>query len=314
MEDGRTDQQISEPGAEFGGFDPNAARALLAWYLDAGVDEAIDEAPVDRMRPKPVTPKPAAAQSGQSGQLGQSGQSGQSGATRAASPQPASRPVTPMAPASQVGDAPKAAREAAAAATTLEALRVAIDGFDGCPLKITATNTVFADGVVGAPIMLVGEAPGADEDREGKPFVGLSGQLLDRMLESIGLSRAENVYISNILPWRPPGNRQPTQGEMAICLPFIRRHIELAAPKILVFVGGTSAKALLDRKEGITRLRGKWHTWPAAGSGPGEQEGESIPAIAMYHPAFLLRSPAQKAHAWKDLLALRHKALETGLL
>lgn len=305
MEDGRTDQQTADPvGFDPVGFDSNAARALLAWYLDAGVDEAIAEAPIDRLRPKPVAPQPVAPQSAPA----------QSASAQATSARQAPRPVTPMAPASQVGDAPKAAREAAAAAMTLDALRVAIDGFDGCPLKITATNTVFADGVVGAPIMLVGEAPGADEDREGKPFVGLSGQLLDRMLESIGLSRTENVYISNILPWRPPGNRQPTQGEMAICLPFIRRHIELAQPKILVFVGGTSAKALLDRKEGITRLRGKWYEWPIGGSSNGGEGTESIPAIAMYHPAFLLRSPAQKAHAWKDLLALRHKALESGLL
>lgn len=311
MEDGGTDHLTAAPGGlGSGGFDPNAARALLAWYLDAGVDEAIAEAPIDRLRPKPVAPQSAPTRSAPN----QSAPIQSAQPTSATSARPASRPVTPMAPASQVGDAPKAAREAAAAATTLDALRVAIDGFDGCPLKITATNTVFADGVVGAPIMLVGEAPGADEDREGQPFVGLSGQLLDRMLESIGLSRTQNVYISNILPWRPPGNRQPTQGEMAICLPFIRRHIELAQPKMLVFVGGTSAKALLDRKEGITRLRGKWHAWPAAGSEPGEQGAESIPAIAMYHPAFLLRSPAQKAHAWKDLLALRHKALESGLL
>lgn len=270
-------------------FDRAAARALLAWYVDAGVDEAILDAPVDRLRPAPA--RPAAPRATPT-----------LPAASGARP-PAPRPVTPMAPEAQVGDAPRAARDAAQAAGTLDALRAAIEAFEGCPLKITATNTVFADGVVGAPVMFVGEAPGADEDREGKPFVGVSGQLLDRMLASIGMDRAENAYISNILPWRPPGNRPPTTAEMAICLPFIQRHIELAAPKILILVGGTSAKALLDRKEGITRLRGKWLDWQSP-------SGMVIPTLATYHPAFLLRSPSQKVNAWKDLLALKHKVGE----
>lgn len=149
--------------------------------------------------------------------------------------------------------------------------------------------------------MVVGEAPGADEDRQGKPFVGVSGQLLDRMLASIGLYRAETVYITNILPWRPPGNRQPTPAEIATCIPFVERHIELAGPKVLLFAGGTSAKSLMGRKEGITRLRGTWMDWPLPNL------GRSIPALATYHPAYLLRSPGQKSSAWKDLLALRRR-------
>ena len=176
----------------------------------------------------------------------------------------------------------------------------AVEAFDGCPLKVTATKTVFSDGLAGSSIMLIGEAPGADEDREGKPFVGVSGQLLDRMLASIDLNRTKNVYISNVLPWRPPGNRQPTASELATCLPFIRRHIELASPELIVLIGGTSAKALLDRKEGITRLRGQWFDWTSpSGWGP-------VPALATYHPAFLLRSPGQKVNAWEHL-ALRNK-------
>lgn len=195
----------------------------------------------------------------------------------------------------------EAAREAARSADSLEALKAVIDGFEGCGLKVTATNTVFADGVPGADVMVIGEAPGADEDRQGKPFVGVSGQLLDRMLASIGLSRTESVYITNILPWRPPGNRQPTPAEIATCIPFVERHIELAAPKLLMFAGGTSAKSLMGRKEGITRLRGTWIDWPQPNS------GGSIPALATYHPAYLLRSPGQKSSAWKDLLALRRR-------
>ncbi|MEQ8815004.1 MAG: uracil-DNA glycosylase [Thalassobaculum sp.] len=275
--------------------DPRAAaRALLGWYLDAGVDEAIGAGPVDRFanarRPATVPVAPTAAPS------------------RVAAPSPRPVPVRHPAGPADAPDGPAgAARSAAGAAASLEALREALRGFDGCGLKVTATNTVFSDGIPGAPVMIVGEAPGADEDRAGKPFVGVSGQLLDRMLASIGLSREHNVYISNVLPWRPPGNRNPTEGEMAACLPFIRRHIELAAPRVLVLVGGTSAKTLLDRSEGITRLRGRWFDWQGPAGGP------AIPALATYHPAYLLRSPGQKASAWKDLLALRRWLAEAGI-
>jgi DNA polymerase len=166
---------------------------------------------------------------------------------------------------------------------------------------------VFGDGNPNADVMFIGEAPGADEDREGRPFVGVSGQLLDRMIASIGLDR-DSAYITNILPWRPPGNRQPTPGEVAACLPFIQRHIQLVAPKVLVLVGGTSAKTLLGRKEGIMRLRGRWLAYqPEQRTG---FESEPIPTLATFHPAFLLRTPGQKANAWRDLLMVKQKLVK----
>ena len=154
--------------------------------------------------------------------------------------------------------------------------------------------------------MFVGEAPGADEDRQGKPFVGVSGQLLDRMLASIGLDRA-SIYISNIIPWRPPGNRQPTPNEIDLCLPFIKRHIQLIDPKVLVLVGGTAAKSLLNKKEGIMRLRGRWFEYDVDG------DGNTIPAFPIFHPAFLLRSPVQKSNAWKDLIQIKSKLNELSI-
>ncbi|WP_420563301.1 uracil-DNA glycosylase [Thalassobaculum sp.] len=269
----------------------SAARALLSWYVEAGVDEAILASPVNRLRPaaKPAqapSPRPAAPPP----------------ANRApAAPVPRPAAAVPRAPQAELDRPAEAARVAARTAGSLDELKQVLEGFEGCGLKVTATNTVFADGVAGADVMVIGEAPGADEDRQGKPFVGVSGQLLDRMLASIGLSRAESVYITNILPWRPPGNRQPTPAEIATCIPFVERHIELAAPKLLMFAGGTSAKSLMGRKEGITRLRGTWMDWPLPNS------GGTIPALATYHPAYLLRTPGQKASAWKDLLALRRR-------
>lgn len=189
-------------------------------------------------------------------------------------------------------------------AQTLSELKEMLLSYEGCVLKKTATNTVFADGTVDADIMLVGEAPGADEDREGLPFVGRSGQLLDNAFSTIGLSRQKNLYISNIISWRPPGNRPPTTGEITQCLPFIRRHIELKKPKILVMVGSVSAKALLDSNEGITKMRGRWLEYKSDGL------ESAIPAIAIYHPAFLLRSPGQKKKLWFDLLKLSKKLKE----
>ncbi|NQW10733.1 MAG: uracil-DNA glycosylase [Alphaproteobacteria bacterium] len=272
------------------------ARAVLSWYLDAGVDEAILAEAVDRTQPRPVARPPAVV-------------------TRAANPAPAEahprdpisrQPISMEPPAADTPliEAASAARKLALAARDLDELEEILRGFEGCPLKVTATNTVFADGTPGAPVMFVGEAPGADEDREGKPFVGVSGRLLDQMLASIGFDRAKNAYIANILPWRPPGNRQPTPAEVAVCLPFVQRHIELAAPKILVLIGGTSAKTLLDRREGIMRLRGRWFEWT------GPSGGAPIPTISTYHPAFLLRSPAQKANAWKDLVTLKQRYIK----
>jgi DNA polymerase len=204
------------------------------------------------------------------------------------------------------------ARAAAAAAQTLAELQAAVEAFEGCALKETATNTVFADGAEGAPAMFIGEAPGADEDRIGKPFVGVSGQLLDRMIAAVGLSRSLNAYITNILFWRPPGNREPSTEEIALCLPFVMRHIELVRPKALVFLGGPSAKTLLGRAEGITRLRGKWHEFRTQGM---FERGEPpIAAMAMFHPAYLLRTPGAKREAWRDLMAVKACLAETGAL
>ena len=192
----------------------------------------------------------------------------------------------------------QSARALAVAASTLEELADALAAFDGCPLKFTATKLVFGDGNPKAEVVLVGEAPGSDEDREGRPFVGVSGQLLDRMMATIGLTR-DHFYVANTVYWRPPGNRSPTQPETTACLPFIQRQIELVSPKILVLVGGAAAKTLLNRADGITRLRGRRFEYESPGlSGP-------IQALATYHPAFLLRQPSQKREAWQDLLTLQ---------
>jgi DNA polymerase len=267
---------------------------LLRWFVDAGADEAIGDDPIDRLAAMPE-PEPRAADG-------------------AKPPLPGARqPLRPQAPQAELADDKAAiddARALAAAASTLDELRAAIAGFTGCPLKATAKNLVFADGNPQAKIMLVGEAPGRDEDIQGLPFVGRSGQLLDRMLASIGLSR-ETVYFSNVLPWRPPGNRTPTPAETAMCLPFILRHIELVGPEVLVCIGGVSAKELFGTKTGITRLRGQWKDFdPKAIGGPA---GQTMPAIAMLHPAYLLRQPAQKRLAWRDLLSLKDKMAELGL-
>jgi DNA polymerase len=192
-----------------------------------------------------------------------------------------------------------AAREAAKSAKTLEELRAILEKFDGCALKATATRLVFADGNPKGRAMFVGEAPGRDEDIEGLPFVGRSGKLLDRMLAAIGLDRT-SVYIANVVPWRPPGNRTPTPQEQAICMPFILRQIELADPDILVCLGGPSAQTLLNTRDGITRTRGRWFTFNT-----GKRE---IRAMPTFHPAFLLRSPLQKRFVWRDFLAIK-KAL-----
>lgn len=195
------------------------------------------------------------------------------------------------------------ARELAARADTIEALRKTVEDFDGCNLKPTAKHTVFADGNPDAKVMFVGEAPGRDEDLQGLPFVGRSGQLLDKMLAAIGLDR-ERVYITNLIFWRPPGNRAPTPAESAICRPFVERHIELVAPKILVLVGGSSAKSLLQTDDGILRMRGQWKEFtPAKG-------GKPVATIATLHPSYLLRQPAQKALAWQDLLQIKAKLAE----
>jgi uracil-DNA glycosylase len=260
--------------------------ADLKWLVEAGADEAVGDGPVDTyaLVAKPAVPEAVSTQT-----LVSSPNSGApSGGTSATVP--LGLESTEAAQAS--------ARALAGAATTLEELKAAMAEFNGCALKHTASNLVFGDGNPEANIMFVGEAPGADEDRQGKPFVGVSGQLLDRMLAAIGLDR-NSIYISNILPWRPPGNRKPSPAEVLSCLPFIARHIELIKPKVLILVGGTSASNLLDTKEGITRLRGRWVNYKV-----GDLD---IPTMPIFHPAYLLRQPALKREAWKDIRSIRDR-------
>jgi uracil-DNA glycosylase len=270
--------------------------SLLKWYVDQGIDETIGEEAVDRFAaPAPlsasalsVTPVQAPVQAPTP--------------IRGAIQAPLPRGPVPIESPQLVEDARALARRCA----NVGELEQAVRAFEGCALKRTAKNTVFADGVAGAPVMVVGEAPGADEDRLGKPFVGVSGQLMDRMFEAIGMSRARDLYITNILFWRPPGNRTPTLSEQAICLAFTRRHIELARPKVLVLAGGTAAKSVLDTTEGIMRLRGKW-------TNLGLDDGSTVPTLPTFHPAYLLRTPASKRQSWSDLLALDKKLRELGL-
>jgi uracil-DNA glycosylase family 4 len=247
--------------------------AALRWQMEAGADEAIGEEPVDRYA---AIAKPAKA--------------------AAVAPAAAVRPA-PTAPLPAATAALQSARTLAAAACSVAELAEALAAFDGCPLKRTATNLVFADGNPEARIMLIGEAPGADEDRLGKPFVGVSGQLLDRMLACIGLDR-RSAYITNVIFWRPPGNRPPTAAEIAACLPFVERHIELVSPEVLVLLGAASAQTLLARNDGITRLRGRWFQFETTGM------TRPVPVMPVYHPAYLLRQPAQKRAAWRDWLAI----------
>lgn len=195
------------------------------------------------------------------------------------------------------------AREQASSTGSLADLRACLEAFDGCNLKRTAKSLVFADGNPNARVMFIGEAPGRDEDLQGKPFVGRSGQLLDRMLKAIGLDRSQ-VYIANTVPWRPPGNRTPTPQETEICRPFIQRQIELVNPDVVVFLGAASAKTLLGVQDGIRKMRGRWMTYPVA--------GRQVAALATYHPAYLLRSPLEKRLSWRDFLSVKSKLSELG--
>jgi len=266
-----------------------AARELLAFYLEAGADALVGEEPVDRFAgdeaagiaspsadapaPRPsIAPKP-----------------------RISAERPAAPPTAPPSPEAAIMDA----RTQARSATSLDELRRILDGFEGCELKRHAKQLVFADGNPQARLMFVGEAPGRDEDQEGLPFVGRSGKLLDLMLKAIGLDRT-SVYIANVIPWRPPGNRTPTPQETQICLPFIQRQIELIDPEVLVCLGSPSSQAVLGLTDGIMKSRGRWMTYNT-----GRRE---VRAIATLHPAYLLRQPLQKRLAWRDFLAIR-KAL-----
>jgi DNA polymerase len=256
------------------------------WWAEAGVAFTVGEEPRDHFALAPAPERDASAPRVPS-----------SSATRPAPERaPAFPPVARLEPPALVGGpAQMAASEIAALAQDLPGLKAALERFDGCALKRTATQLVFSDGVPGSRVMFAGEGPGGDEDRIGRPFVGRAGQLLDRMLAAIRLDRTQ-VYIANVVPWRPPGNRTPTPEETQVCLPFIRRQIELADPEILVCLGAHSAQALLGVRT-ITRARGAWMRYE-------RDDGRAIRAIPMFHPAYLLRQPAQKRAAWADMRAL----------
>ncbi len=275
------------------------AAALLRWYLEAGVDEAIGEYPVDRTQPcESIADFAPLALPKQAEKPART-------PVERAPPSPASPRRTATAGAATSGGiaAVESAVSLAARMSTLDELREALAGFDACPLSATATHLVFGDGNPQARVVLIGEAPGAEEDRRGLPFVGPSGRLLDKMLASIGLDRS-NVFITNTLFWRPPGNRSPTSTEVATCMPFVERIIEIIDPRLLVALGGPAAVALLGVAESVGRLRGRWFAYQTP------RMPRPIVATALFHPAYLLRSPAQKRLAWRDLLAIKSRIHE----
>jgi DNA polymerase len=259
--------------------------ATLNWLVEAGADEAVADTPVNRL----VAKAPAPAMPAQPAQ--------------ASVPRPAA--ARAPGPLPLADDAIGGAMAAAAAATSLVELKAALEAFDGCALKRTATNTVFADGVAEGGIMLIGEAPGRDEDRIGKPFVGRAGQLLDKMLASIALDRKTNAYITNVINWRPPDNRDPAPEEAAACLPFLRRHIELANPGVIILLGAVAARHVVGISDGIMKLRGRWLEYRVG--------DRMVPLMPTMHPAYLLRQPAHKKLAWRDLQAVREKMRTLGL-
>jgi len=272
--------------------------SLLAWQVAMGADEAIGEEPVDRF----VAPPPAAATSPH--QRG-SGTAGEHAAHSPAAATNGPRPVIARPAQSITGASSEKAAELAAAASTLDELKAAMSEFDGGLLKRSAKNLVFAGGTVGAPVMVIGEAPGAEDDRQGKPFVGKAGQLLDKMLVAAGFNRDTNVYLTTLLPWRPlGGSRKPDPAVAGMCLPFARRHIELADPKLVILLGAVPSKALLETTDGITRLRGKWKTI--------NLDSMEIPCLPLYNPDYLMRQPHLKGVAWRDLLEAKQKFNEVS--
>lgn len=268
--------------------------AIARWYADMGIDLAVGEQPRDRFAE-------TAADAARAERRQAEAPAAQTRLPPRELPRDLARPSATSAPPPD--EAARTARELAAAAHSLDDLKAALESFDGCALKRTANRLVFADGNPQARIMLVGEAPGADEDRQGLPFVGRAGQLLDMMLRAIEMDRS-HVYIANVVPWRPPGNRTPSPQETAICLPFIHKQIALVNPAILVCLGGSAAQTLLGLKEGIMRARGVWRDFTVEAEGG----GQSIRALATLHPAYLLRQPAHKRLAWKDLRELKRAA------
>ncbi len=271
------DQAVTDPHAR-------AVESALSFWADAGVDTSYAEAPIDRMaegaarlKARAVVPRSSAA--------------------TAPTGRPAAAPL-------DVSGAVDEARARAAEADTLDALAAAIAAFDGCGLKFEgAKQAVFSRGAADAPVMVIGEGPGAEEDARGEPFIGKAGQLLDRMLAAAGLEG--RVFITNTVFWRPPGNRTPTLAEQAVCAPFLHRAIALVQPKMLLLAGGASAKSVLKREEGILSLHGRWFEWHG-------DDGTVLPALPTLHPAFLLRQPAAKKKAWADLLTLTERLDRPG--
>ena len=275
--------------------DTDALVALLAWQVEAGAVDAIGTEPVNRLtRPSAAPPQnlPVPTERPQTQPT-----------FSPAMPPKMQRPAAEPKPLAAASTSEASGPHLAEAAQTFDELRAAVAAFEGCSLKKTATNLVFSDGNPEARLMLIGEAPGADEDRLGKPFVGVSGQLLDRMLAAVGYDRT-NALITNVLFWRPPGNRTPTPTEIAACLPFVERMIEIVDPAVLVLVGGIAAKTMLARSEGIMKLRGRWLEFRTP------RMARPVPTIATFHPAYLLRSPGQKRLAWQDFLTIRRKLVE----
>ncbi len=276
-------------------FSGDQTRALLDWHIAMGIDETISEHPVDSF----VQPKLAVVLEKET--LHDLAPAPPLTSLTARAPA-TSRPVivSPAAPPPSGEASVRAATKLAAAANTFDDLQTALSDFDGCALKKTATSMVFADGNPAGRVLLIGEAPGAEEDRQGKPFVGPSGRLLDKMLWSIGLDRGQ-VLISNTVFWRPPGNRTPTTTEVATCLPFVQRMVELMMPEVIVPLGGPAAKSLLEQTAGIGKLRGRWFTYTTANL------SVPIAVTPLFHPAYLLRTPAQKRPTWRDLLLIRQR-------
>ncbi len=273
--------------------------STLNWLVEAGADEALGDAPMDRFSAPKVS-----SQSHPPLEGGSKREAPREGDPNRAPSNPSPKSALREAP-NVATDNIGRAQELAKAATTLAELKAALEAFDGCALKKTATTTVFADGTPSHRIMLIGEAPGGEEDRQGLPFVGRAGQLLDRMLASIGLSRKTNAYITNVINWRPPGNRDPSPEEAAMCLPFLRRHIELVNPGILILLGAVPARHVMGNREGIMKLRGRWLEYYV--------NGQMIPVMPTMHPAYLLRQPSHKKLAWRDLQAIESKIESLGL-
>ena len=274
-----------------------ALKALTDWWEEMGV--AVDEAEIAavmKVQQNALIP----AQAGTSG----------SQSSDSAAPDPRlhgdERPSRRRNQQKTLTDWIAEAGALAAGADSLESLKATIEGFDGCPLKQLCEKTVVYDGTPGAPVMVLGEGPGGQEDRIGLPFVGKAGQLLDKMLAAIGLDRKANTFISNVNYWRPPGNRNPEADELAVCRPFVNRMVDLAQPKIIIATGGVAAKSLLDTKTGIMRLRGSERPFETPA-------GTSVPLVPMFHPAYLLRRPQDKSRAWRDLLLVQARLKEMGV-